>query len=541
MYVNRIPFLMSVSRHLRFGTAQHIKNQQGETIFNGIRAIHQIYLQRGFQIRNAFMDGQFEPLRGNLAELGILLNTASNDEHVPEIERQIRTVKERTRAIYCTLPFNKMPRRLIIEMVYAANYWINMFPRKGGISKTLSPRALLTGQSWSYTMHCKLEFGDYVQTHEDHDNSMAARTIGAIALRPTGNAQGGYFFFSLTTGRVLNRGRWTSLPMPNEVIDRVHRMARQEHGNQGPNFEDRNHNPLVDPDDDGDDDSTYHPGDDDNSNDDDDDDDDNNNEDDDGDGPGLPPVPDEAHPMYNNPPENLGGNADPLNQDNQGNNPNANINPIDHDNQAGMDNIENADLPLNDQDDEDSANSVTEQTPNDHEAPELSTEVDNGTPLMPSDPTLPPRAQRELKRLASDGVGPTIYQGRTRSQTRQLEHNMSTMGNLGSSTPLPYQHMTNFEKELFHRRIAGVQVPSEVGYEQNEVLRHTVLTQYTLKKGLQVFGPPGVEAVYKELQQLHERKVGEPRDASTLSPAQKKNALGYLMFLKQKRTGQIKG
>ena len=101
--------------------------------------------------------------------------------------------------------------------------------------------------------------------------------------------------------------------------------------------------------------------------------------------------------------------------------------------------------------------------------------------------------------------------------------------------------MTNFEKELFHRRIAGVRVPSKIGYEQNEILRHTVLTQYTLKKGLQVFRPPGVEAVYKELQQLHQRKVGEPRDASMLSPMQKKNALGYLMFLKQKQTGQIKG
>ena len=57
---------------------------------------------------------------------------------------------------------------------------------------------------------------------------------------------------------------------------------------------------------------------------------------------------------------------------------------------------------------------------------------------------------------------------------------------------------------------------------------------------LQVFGPPGVEAVYKELQQLHERKVGEPRDASMLSPTQKRNALGYLMFLKQKRTGLLR-
>ena len=200
MYVNKVPLLMSISRHIRFGTAQHIKNQQGVTIFNGIRAVHQIYLQRGFRIRNAFMDGQFEPLRGNLAELGIVLNTASNDEHVPEIERQIRTVKERTRAIYCTLPFNKMPRRLIIEMVYAANYWLNMFPRKGGVSKTLSPRALLTGKTWSYTTHCKLEFGDYVQTHEEHDNSMVARTIGAIALRPTGNAQRSYFFLALLLG-----------------------------------------------------------------------------------------------------------------------------------------------------------------------------------------------------------------------------------------------------------------------------------------------------------------------------------------------------
>ena len=59
------------------------------TIFNGIQAIHQIYLQRAFRIRHTFMDGQFEPLRGKLAELGIVLNMASNDEHVPEIKRQI--------------------------------------------------------------------------------------------------------------------------------------------------------------------------------------------------------------------------------------------------------------------------------------------------------------------------------------------------------------------------------------------------------------------------------------------------------------------
>ena len=185
-------------------------------------------------------------------------------------------------------------------------------------------------------------------------------------------------------------------------------------------------------------------------------------------------------------------------------------------------------------------NSMEEQMPNNQNDDETPTNNDNGTQTMPNDPTLPPRAQRELNRLTNHGIGPTIYPGWTRSETQQLAHNVSTAGQLESSTPLPYQHMTNFEKELFHRRIAGVRVPSEIGYEQNEVLWHTVLTQYTLKKGLQVFGPPGVEAVYKELQQLHQRKVGEPRDAATLSTIQKKNVLGYLMFLKQKRTGQKK-
>ena len=112
-----------------------------------------------------------------------------------------------------------MPWQLIIEMVYATNYWLNMFPRADGISDMLSPKVLMTGISADYNCHCHLEFSDNVQTHEQHDNSMKPRTIGAIALCPTGNAQEGYFFLSLTTRNVINCLYWTSLPMPNEVID----------------------------------------------------------------------------------------------------------------------------------------------------------------------------------------------------------------------------------------------------------------------------------------------------------------------------------
>ena len=295
-----------------------------------------------------------------------------------------------------------MLRRLNIEMVYAANYWLNMFPRKGGVSKTLSPRALLTGQTWSYTTHCKLEFGDYVQTHEEHDDSIAARTIGAIALRPTSNTQGGYFFFSLTTGRVLNRGRWTSLPMPNEVIDRVHRMARQEHGNNGLLFEDRNHHPLVNPDDDGDDDSTYHPEEDDNS----DDEEDNNHDgqdDDDDDDPGPPDNPHEGPPDHNNLPQAAEDHVAPIDPS--------------EDEPEPDDVAENIGaLPPNIQDDEHPNDNAQEQIPNDAVGQMPNTQDghpinDIGTPTVPNDPTLSPRVRRELNRLANDGIGPTIYHG----------------------------------------------------------------------------------------------------------------------------------
>ena len=69
-------------------------------------------------------------------------------------------------------------------------------------------------------------------------------TSGALAMRPTGNMQGGHYFFSLATGRVINRVRATKLPMPSEVIDRVHALARQQNANRGLVFGDRDGNPV---------------------------------------------------------------------------------------------------------------------------------------------------------------------------------------------------------------------------------------------------------------------------------------------------------
>ena len=65
--------------------------------------------------------------------------------------------------------------------------------------------------------------------------------------------------------------------------------------------------------------------------------------------------------------------------------------------------------------------------------------------------------------------------------------------------------------------------------------------QMSMKRGLREFGEEGYTAVRKEMQQLHDRKVMQPIKRKDLSPTQKREALGYLMFLRKKRNGTVKG
>ena len=145
---------------------------------------------------------------------------------MPEVERYNRTVKECVRGNHAMLPFQHLPPVFIIDMVYSSIFWRNMFALKGGVSKAQSPSEIVLNHKLNYNTHCKVEFGEYVQTHEEHNNDMKSCTLGAIATRPS-NEAGLYYFISLQTGRRINRRSWTSLPMPEAVVSQVHRLISQ--------------------------------------------------------------------------------------------------------------------------------------------------------------------------------------------------------------------------------------------------------------------------------------------------------------------------
>ena len=68
---------------------------------------------------------------------------------------------------------------------------------------------------------------------------------------------------------------------------------------------------------------------------------------------------------------------------------------------------------------------------------------------------------------------------------------------------------------------------------------HLILTQYQINKGLKVFGERGEEDVATELRQLHVRDGLDPKKSSELNAQERASSLAYLMFLKEKRTGEL--
>ena len=61
-----------------------------------------------------------------------------------------------------------------------------------------------------------------------------------------------------------------------------------------------------------------------------------------------------------------------------------------------------------------------------------------------------------------------------------------------------------------------------------------------MKAGIKIFGQAGVESIYKEMRQFHDREVVKLLRPCDVTYDIKRRALGYLIFLRMKSNGEIK-
>ena len=443
----------------------------------------------------AMMDGAFAGLHDICNQLQVTLNTTSRDEHVGDVERYIHTIKERMWGVSNTIPFKRLTHNMVMELAKAVVYWLNSVPSSMGVSPTMSPRTIITGQLLDYHKHCQYEFGEYVQTHEEHDNSLLSRTVGVIALRPTGNQQGGYFFMSLYTGRIINRLHATKLPMPAEVITRVDQLVKTQNMIPSLAFGNRDNRLIMqDITDDDESENAYTP-------------------------------TDEADStMYYATEVSLApeGNADIS----------ANIEET---NNVPHSNIPTNMTQLND--------SVTVSTVTDDVATPTETENDQ---LAPLPDIAEEENQDETIQNLDHNMELTVNTSHDESNHNDEQQNIeqapvdtivdttlddemnakygsrTTKWNLCQRKQQTYDHKYDENAEIYIAQVSEATLATP---------------QMPIHHGLKLFGSEGISAVKAELQQLHDLKVME---AKPLTTTQQREALGYLMFLKRKCDGKIK-
>jgi hypothetical protein len=231
-FVNNIPFFLTLSRKICFMAVNHLADRMVPQIFKAFKEMYQYYLHRGFHIKTVHANSELAPLKPLIESMpgGPMVNLASANKHVPEIERRIRVVKERCRATRHGLPYERIPKLMTIHIVINVVKLLNFLPTKGGVSDTLIPKIIMSGEMLDFKKHLSLQIGQYCQVHEEDTprKSQVARTKGAISLGPSGNLQGGFKFMALNSGKKIAQRIWDVIPLLDVAVNRVNELGKDQ-------------------------------------------------------------------------------------------------------------------------------------------------------------------------------------------------------------------------------------------------------------------------------------------------------------------------
>jgi len=230
MFVEDLKYLIAVYFPLDYTALKRLRSKGKYELWSGINRCRAYVERAGMKVHTARCDGESaiasSYIQEKMGTSGIWLDTTSAGDAVARVERKIRVIKERVRGVINTLPF-MLAWYLLDWLVQYCVYRINGEVVNGGLDN-LSPNERLYGRSIDAKSDLKHAFGDYVQVAEgETDNSMTERTRGAIALMPTGNADGSWWYFIFKTGKPVRRTNATALPMPEEIIEILNSLASE--------------------------------------------------------------------------------------------------------------------------------------------------------------------------------------------------------------------------------------------------------------------------------------------------------------------------
>jgi hypothetical protein len=483
MYVNECGFMITIDQTIQFRSALPIENRTHEEYYCVLDMVLQLYNSAGLHNKTIHCNREFCAMMDKVKDdLGVCMNFTNALDHVPEAERNSRTIKERVRAAYQQLPYKALPRQLIQYLVQTQASQLNLFPARGGISPYYSPRTMLGLPTLDYVKHCMVPFGAYVQANHktNQTNSNASRTMDAIYLRPVNSMQGGHELYDLNSGKVIIRARVTQIPVTDVVIKAIERIAEDQgfkslkfKNRKGAIFHDADWIAGVDYDENIQQEDVY-----------DEDYDENDNKD---------PYEDIEDNQYNRIDED---ELEDLCKDAKEDNPNQ------HREQNEIENEEE-----NKQESEDEGTAATSEP----ESISQTSEVRRST-----------RTSRPVEQLKPNMTGKPYIQNDKKKkrvsfaedELRQLEYCHNLVAQVKPDEEMSIEYGSN-EAMLIARFIQDITM---------NVNKHraSFAQQYMLQKGLKVFGNKGHEASMKEIDQLHKRTCFAPLKVKEMKHSERK-------------------
>jgi hypothetical protein len=133
MIIDQSYYLLTESRNIQFTTVEKLSDKKRVTLERGLEKVVKLYSKSGFNMAVCLADFKFKITVNALVGLRVTLNTCGPEEYVPEIERNIRSVKmKRFRRLVMMLPFSRLPIIMVVHSVMFSVLWLNFFlPNEG--------------------------------------------------------------------------------------------------------------------------------------------------------------------------------------------------------------------------------------------------------------------------------------------------------------------------------------------------------------------------------------------------------------------------
>ena len=132
MYINRLGFLNTIGHPIFYRKAVPIENNTHDEYYKQLDKILRVYHNGGYKVETLHCDGKYKSMMDPVSDgMNVKMAYSNPGDHVPQAERNNRTVKNTVRTTLHRTGYGTIARQMITELVELCTSGLNVFPAVG--------------------------------------------------------------------------------------------------------------------------------------------------------------------------------------------------------------------------------------------------------------------------------------------------------------------------------------------------------------------------------------------------------------------------